>query len=254
MVKAKPVVTAYSSDFHFGHYNYETQRGIITFERTNFNSIQEHDNYLIDTLTKWSLKWGEGSEFWFLGDFGDLSYLWVFDLFLSQGIKCYFMLGNHDHEEDIPTIEKYVGKGNVYKYPIYLSQKLVVSHFPVAVYEDTINICGHLHGAKLKDINHVIASIAVADYKPITDKTLASIYSQLPKFNRHFMYEPWAKDYVFTQPKEDVIMDKSGRIDLSASRMFQKINTERRKQEGDHYQPYAGGLTCDCPRDKQKGL
>ena len=57
-----------------------------------------------------------------------------------------------------------------------------------------------------------------------------------------FLYEPYAEMYKFTQPKEDVIMDKNGRIDLSASRLLQRINTEKRKQENNPYIPYCGGL------------
>ena len=38
----------FTSDAHFGHYDLETNRGIITFERTNFMSIEEHDNFLME--------------------------------------------------------------------------------------------------------------------------------------------------------------------------------------------------------------
>ena len=33
-----------------------------------------------------------------------------------------------------------------------------------------------------------------------------------------------------------------GRIDLSASRLLQRINTEKRAAAGNGYQPYTGGL------------
>ena len=36
------------SDTHFGHYDSQTHRGIITFERTQFKTIQEHDKFLVD--------------------------------------------------------------------------------------------------------------------------------------------------------------------------------------------------------------
>ena len=60
-----------------------------------------------------------------------------------------------------------------------------------------------------------------------------------------FLYEPYAEMYRFTQPKEDVIMDRDGRIDLSASRTLQRIHTEQRKQENNNYQPYTGGLEIE---------
>lgn len=227
MAKTKSKVLAFSSDWHFNHYDYEQQRGIITFERTQFNTIEEHDQAIINFCRHYAEFWAPESEFWFLGDFGDLSYLYVFNFFRSNGIKVHFILGNHDKQEDIDYISNFVDY--IYEYPIFLSQKLVVSHFPIAVYKDTINIHGHLHGSKLQDINHINASIHVANYKPIEQNNLAAVFAKLPKFNRRFLYEPWANDYQFTQDKEDVIMDKDGRIDLSASRLLQKINTDCRK-------------------------
>ena len=242
---AKTPMTYFSSDFHFNHWSKWTNdcgeifgRGIISFERTQFNTIQEHDDYLVNMLTNWAKKWAAGSTFWFLGDFGDLDYLWVFDMFIHKGIEVNFLLGNHDKVEDIPKIQMYVSK--VYQYPVFLSQKLVVSHFPVAVYEDSINVCGHLHGSRLQDKNHVIASVHVANYNPISEKQLSAIYKDIPKFNRCFLYEPYAADYVFTQPKADVIMDPNGRIDLSASRVYMQI--QREKDENTFYRPYVGGL------------
>jgi hypothetical protein len=132
----------------------------------------------------------------------------------------------------------YVSK--VYEYPVYLSQKLVISHYPVAVYEDSINVCGHLHGSKLQDPNHIIASIHVADYKPISMQNINGSFGKLPRFNRRFLYEPFAADYQFTQPKDDVIMDKDGRIDLSASRLLMNLKYRNLYHEG--YNPYVGGL------------
>jgi calcineurin-like phosphoesterase family protein len=225
----------FSSDFHFNHG--DENRGIITFERRQFKTIQEHDNYIINLVTSWSQKWAPGSTFWNLGDWGDTNYLWVINLLRDAGITCNFIYGNHDSREDINLFKQYFD--NVYEYPIFISQKLVLSHFPVAVYYDTINVHGHTHSSDLQDINHVNANIHVADYKPISEQYLASIFGRIPKFTRRFLYEPFAKDYHFTQPKEDVIMDRNGNIDLSASRLMQKLNKEKRGSD-DSYQPYAG--------------
>lgn len=238
--RKKPVSNIYMSDFHFNHYDWEQQRGIITFERTQFNNIEEHDKCLVNILQSIADKFGEGSNFWFLGDFGDLSYLYVFHFFKEKGIRTHFMIGNHDHAKDIPYIQQFVDI--VYEYPIYLSQKLVISHFPVAIYPDQCNIHGHLHGSKLQDINHINASIHVTNYLPITDNNVAAVFAKLPKFNRRFLYEPWANNYQFTQEKEDVIMDRDGKIDLSASRLLQRLNIEQRLKNGELYRPYVGGL------------
>lgn len=240
MTKQKPITQIFTSDWHFNHYDYEQNRGIITFERTNFECIEDHDEYLVDWCQRQALRYGAGSVLWFLGDFGDLSYLYVFNFFKEQGIIVNFILGNHDKQVDIDRIKYFAD--NIYEYPVFLTQKLIISHFPVAVYEDQCNIHGHLHGSELQDINHINASIHVANYQPITMNNIAAVFAKLPKFNRRFLYEPWAEDYVFTQEKEDVIMDRNGRIDLSASRLLQRIKTEERKQKGDSYVPYTGTL------------
>lgn len=240
---AKSPMMYFSSDWHFKHdtswinsSGEQKHRGVVTFERDCFSSVEEHDAYLVDMITNWSKKWAPGSTFWFLGDFGSIHYLWVFDVLRIKEITVNCILGNHDKVENIPQFREHCD--NVYEYPVYLSQKLVISHYPVAVYEDSINIHGHLHGSKLQDMNHINASVHVANYAPISEKQISSIFTKLPKFNRRFLYEPFAADYIFTQPKEDVVMDKSGRIDLSASRLYMKLKTENNTS----YKPYTGGL------------
>ena len=221
------------SDLHFGHY--WNGRGIINFERTQFKTIEEHDGYIEAVISKLCRKLKSGDEVWNLGDFGNLEseYLETVNWIKDTGAKAYFVYGNHDAQADLSYFKKYFDQ--VFLYPVYLSQKLVVSHYPVAVWPDSVNIHGHLHSARLQDINHVCASIHVANYQPITDKHLDSVFARLPKFNRHFLYEPWANDHQFIQPKGDVIMDYDGNIDLSASRLLQKLITDHRIQEKNSY-------------------
>ena len=224
------------SDFHFGHYS--GGRGIITFERTQFNTIEEHDQHVEAMIRALCCKLKPGDEVWNLGDFGCLNNLYTVDWIKETGAKAYFLYANHDRHSDLSQFEHYFDQ--VFLYPTYLSQKLVVSHYPVGVFPDTINIHGHLHGAELFPINYVNASIHVINYQPLSEKSLDSKFAQLPKFSRRFMYEPFAAWYQFTQPKEDVIMTPDGVIDLSASRLLQKLNTDRRILEGLGYQPYHG--------------
>lgn len=224
------------SDLHFGHeWN---GRGIINFERTQFKTIEEHDLYIETMIRTLCRKLKPGDEVWNLGDFGSLTKLYTTDWIKATGAKAYFLYGNHDRQSDLSQFEHYFDQ--VFLYPVYLSQKLVISHYPVAVWPDTVNVCGHLHGAKLQTPNYVCASIHVADYQPISDNHINTVFSRLPKFTRCFLYEPWANDYKFIQPKEDVIMDPNGNIDLSASRLLKKLNTDRRIFEGPDYQSYYG--------------
>lgn len=224
------------SDLHFGHYY--NGKGIITFERTQFNTIKEHDCFVCDMLRALCQKLKPGDEVWNLGDFGNPEYLYTTDWISATGAKAYFIYGNHDLQCNLKDFEFWFDQ--VFLYPTFISQKLVVSHYPVAVWPDTINVCGHLHGAKLQTSNYICASIHVANYQPISDKHINTVFSKLPRFTRRFLYEPWANDYKFIQPKEDVIVDPNGNIDLSASRLLQRLNTEKRKINADPYQPYHG--------------
>lgn len=248
MAKKKHPKIYFSSDWHMNHYSEwidnngeKCSRGIITFERWNFETIQEHDNFIADMVREWSEKWTPGSTLYYLGDFGDIAYLWLFDILRDAGHKVIFLYGNHDKDDDYDAIAAHVDE--VYKYPVYLSNKLVVSHEPVGVWKDTVNVSGHLHGAILDSPNYINASLHVANYKPVSMKEVNSHFSKLPKYNRRFLYEPFANMLKFTQAKEDVIMDKDGRVDLSASRLLQKLNAEKRVVNNEPYRPYTGGLS-----------
>lgn len=227
------------SDTHFNHWDENEQRGIITFERDHFKNIQEHDEYVSQIIKNIANKIKPGDEFWHLGDFGDLKYLWLIDLINKAGGNTYMILGNHDAIANSAEFEKFFSY--VYFYPVYVSNKLVFSHEPVGTWENVLNVHGHLHGSIIDKPNYLNASIHVAGYKPITDKHIAAAFGRMPKWNMRFLYEPFANNYKFTQEKEDVVMDLDGRIDLSASRLLQKINKEKRAAN-DGYQPYTGGL------------
>ena len=221
------------ADTHFGHFSKETNRGIITFERYQFKTIQEHDLYVSEVIKNIANKIKPGDEFWHLGDFGDMQYLWLINLINETGADTHFVLGNHDSAANIYDFNCYFSY--VHQYPVYVSNKLVFSHEPVGTWDSVLNVHGHLHGSVIDKPNYINASIHVAGYKPITDKHIANAYSKMPKWCMRFLYEPFVQDYKFTQPKEDVIMDRNGKIDVSASRLLMKLNY-------DNPYKYKGGL------------
>lgn len=204
------------SDFHFNHHN------IISFERTQFSTIEDHDSFIISKITEWSEKIPSGSTLYNLGDFGSTDFLWTIDILRNAGIKCIFIYGNHDSASDLEKFQDYFDE--VYQYPIFLSNKLVISHYPVAVYDDTLCIHGHLHGSILDSNNYITCSINDINYNPISEKYIQSRFSKLPKFNRKFLWEPFADLMKFKNNRDDIVMDKEGRIDLAATRALQKIN------------------------------
>lgn len=250
MAKNKSPQCYFVSDFHMSHSSTwtddngkEHQSGIIHFERHQFNTIQEHDDYIADLVRAWGQSWAPGSTLYYLGDFGNIEYLWLFNILrLAYGHKVVFLYGNHDKQEDYDTIAAHVDE--IYKYPIYLSDKLVISHEPVAVWPSQINVHGHLHGAVLNSNNYLNASLHVSGYKPVSTKQINSRFSMLPKHNYRFLYEPWCKDglYKITQKRDDLIVDKDGVVDVSASRVLQRLDTIKRAEEKNPYQPYNGTL------------
>lgn len=214
-----------TSDWHFGHANDVNTKGILAFERGNkFNTIQEHDNYITECIEKWLHKLAPEDTFYFLGDFGRPDSKILSELVrIFVEAKCHKVAirGNHDHETETEIMNTLFDE--VYDYPIYISNRIVLSHFPCNVWKDQINIHGHLHGSVLNSSNHICASIHVAQYQPINNHIVNGCLGRLPKYNRRFLWEPWADKYQFTQKKDDVIYDKDKNIDLSASRVMQRL-------------------------------
>lgn len=209
------------SDLHFGH------NSILDFERGDaFSTIEQHDEQLVELIERKLKRLSScHDEFWFLGDWGLLRedlFEKMVRIFATAKCRKYAILGNHDGgEETKKQLEKLFDR--VYDYPQYISNRIVLSHFPCAVWGDQVNVHGHLHGSKLNSPNHICASVHVAGYKPITSNYVTAILGRGPRYNRRFLWEPWADMYQFTRKKPDVIMDKDRVIDLAASRVLQRL-------------------------------
>lgn len=184
------------SDFHFGH------EPMIKFERLQFSTIQEHDEYIITCLEK-TLR--ATDVLYFLGDFGYLegelqARFWALPCYKKVMIK-----GNHDTRRAKYYMEEY-GFTEVSDVPIFLNKRVVLSHQPLPVKEDTINIHGHLHGAKIMKDNYVNVSIAVADYKCLNRKTIDKMLNRIPKNNEKFLEEWYGDLYQATIPRADLVV------------------------------------------------
>lgn len=203
------------SDPHFGHNN------IIKFERIQFLTIQEHDNFLIHKFEEWAKKLKKDDELWVLGDWGNTDYLYIMYLF---DCETHFMFGNHDSTEDIQKFRDCFNY--VHEYPLYITNRIVVSHIPVAVYGDQVNVHGHLHNCNLDSDNYINCSVDCANYQLVSEKYVAGRCGKLPKYNRRFLWEPFADLYKFFNKRDnsDIVIDKDGRIDLAASRALRKIS------------------------------
>lgn len=206
-----------TSDWHFGHDS------IIEWERTQFKDIAEHDIYILNSIKEQAQKMHKGDTFYFLGDFGDISYLPAAMLhFKMKEVKTIFIAGNHDKVADKELFEKYFDE--VYWHPLYLSERIILSHFPANIWEGQVNCHGHTHGAIIDNNGYISCSINDTNYKFITDKNINNAFGKIGKFNTTFLYEPWADKYKFTtRDTSDLIVDHNKRIDLPATRAYRKM-------------------------------
>ena len=209
----------FTSDWHLGH------ESIINWERTQFNSIQEHDEAILEFVGKLASKIKPGDNVYMLGDYGDIDKLWYINELTLVGAKCIFIAGNHDKFADKEKFEQHFDE--VYWHPIYLSERLIVSHFPQALWPGQCNLMGHLHGSILDAPGYITCSINDTDFTPITDKHINSAFGKVGKFETTFLYEPWADMYKFTKrDTSDLIVDQNGKIDLPATRAYKKFQND----------------------------
>ena len=133
----------FCSDLHINHYwinQAGEPRGVILFERTQFKTIQEHDQFVHNALISWAQKHPDCG-LWILGDFGDTDYLYWIDEMRAYGCEVYFLYGNHDSASDFDKFKEHFNE--VYRYPTYITSRVLLSHepqYPMPVGE--LNIMG----------------------------------------------------------------------------------------------------------------
>lgn len=204
------------SDFHFEDKAYK-------WERTQFATEQEHTTNLLKKIGEWAdaLNKDLTNELWVLGDYGSINYLWAMDAFEC---KKYFVYGNHDKAADLETFKLYFDE--VYLYPQFLSQKLVVSHFPVNVWDSAVNVHGHLHKCEIDMPNYICCSVDDRDYKLVTEKEISAAFGKIPKFYTRFLWEPWSElpQRNLAEGRSDIIYNPAtGLMDISASRVKKNL-------------------------------
>lgn len=180
------------SDFHFGHKN------ILNFERNQFNTIEEHDQYIISMYNKIVKR---DDTCYILGDLGAagfrVSEAYLIECFKQLNGHKIIILGNHDRYSKSFYRGLY-GVKEVYDHPIYISKRIALSHDPIKVDDDVLNIHGHLHNATLTLPNYITVSAHLIDYKPMSYKKIMNKLSKIPKCSKRFMEEWYAEYYNFT--------------------------------------------------------
>ena len=192
--------TYFISDTHFGHKN------LLLFERKAFATIEEHDEYIINAINK-IIK--PTDTLIHLGDVGNV------EMVRRLNGHKELILGNHDQR----PIKEYLGYfAKVHETPFYFKKNIMLSHEPHPVPEGVLNVHGHLHGAKLNSANHLNISAWCVGYKPIEEKEIYLIASNLDKTNYHFLQEWFADKYIFTVDRDDVVTFEGGLVDLEKTR------------------------------------
>lgn len=171
----------FTSDFHFSH------EAVILFERNQFDKTSDHDKAVLESLSVLTKE----DEIWFLGDMG-----WPND-FVSEKIRkmeChkYMIKGNHDTDSNYYYIEKF-GLKECYDHPVWLNDRIVLSHYPVPVENGVLNIHGHLHGSVIDRKNYINANVHIQDYKLIPMTTIEKMLKKLNAPSKDYLKE-WFAD------------------------------------------------------------
>lgn len=178
----------FCSDLHFGH-----ERTVL-FERKQFKSVEEHDAYyykkIKDIMTP-------SDTLYVLGDIG-LSV--KEDFFKSIPGKKVLILGNHDKRSKSYYFR--IGFDEVYNHPVFYSRRIVLSHEPIPVTDDVLNVHGHLHNAIIDKDNYFNVNIFFID-KPIKITSLEKKMMALPKMSLKYGEEWFAPLYKFITNVED---------------------------------------------------
>lgn len=198
------------SDPHLGHER------ILDYERTQFASIREHDEFIKNMIRK---NVSRDDTLYVLGDVGHLTQENM-DFWLNLPCQTILIRGNHDKQKEklLKTFDV------VSDVPIFYHKRVLLSHEPLPVTGDTINIHGHLHGSDLKMPNYINISMHVFGYKMLTSDDIHRMVAATPKESQKFMYEWYAEYYRFTTPNHNVELLPNGDVDVIESR--RKLLTE----------------------------
>ena len=157
------------SDTHFGHENIlKFLREDGTPLRPGFNSISEHDQYLI---YRWNSVVKPEDKVYHLGDIGFKNFSYAKRIFDALNGTKVLIKGNHDNFKlsQYEQIFKDVRGSHVL-------DKFVLTHIPIHPYSLDRwegNIHGHLHSYNINDPRYINVSVEqLDDYTPINFEVL----------------------------------------------------------------------------------
>lgn len=196
-----------TADLHFGH------KSIIKFqERNKFETIEDHDNFIIRQLNA-TLK--PNDTLYVLGDVGFRSPSQTLAE-LGQKIRrieCarkVLIMGNHDRFSPIEAIS-ILGFDEVHRGPIYYHHaeahgKIILSHEPVREALDNpfvINVHGHIHNYKLNLPGFYNVNIGMNAYRPIPMNRFVNLARNCKKRTEPFGQEWYYQYYDLPKGEKD---------------------------------------------------
>ena len=178
------------ADLHFN------DKQIIDFERKQFATIDEHNEYIIqkfnEVVTNDDLTY-------FLGDLGFGNWKEIRKLVKRLNGRKVLIFGNHDIFSD--DAAKEMGFEQIYHHPIYVSSGVILSHEPVLeAYKNSyvINVHGHLHNSELNEKNFFNVNLARRQYRPQRLDYFLSYAANHCKSRRETFGNEWyMEDYKF---------------------------------------------------------
>jgi len=150
------------SDTHFYHYN------IIKYCDRPFEDIETMNVKMIEC---WNSVVKEDDIVYFLGDFGFGDKEMLTNVCSQLNGRKIMLRGNHDLKRGKQSW-KDIGFEAVSDKSIAFQEDIILTHEPIEVDEDILNIHGHIHNVTLAENfnpnNHFCVSVEMIDYVPIT--------------------------------------------------------------------------------------
>ena len=149
-----------TSDTHFNHSN------IIKYCNRPFTDIKKMNEEIIK---RWNSVVSNDDIVYHLGDFGFGSFEELKDIFDKLNGKKYLIMGNHDYKLG-KNFYKEIGFLEVYRKECILDN-FILTHHPKEVYDNKINLYGHIHDKPLNPVfdnkKHFCVCLDRTDFYPI---------------------------------------------------------------------------------------
>ena len=190
------------------------------FNRVYGKTFETQEEYQKEIIRLWNKTvTGENKIVFLLGDLGQKEA--VAKVIPQLRGQKYLIMGNHDTYGKSFYNDLFV---EVFDAPVFVGRRCVLSHHPIPVEPGVVNIHGHTHGVSLASDLHFNACPEHHNYTPLLFKKLElKLIGKLEKPNRKFLQE-WYKDIQLSSPREDLVLNEKGIIDVEKTLLKRKLD------------------------------